>query len=162
MEVFVFNPRLQRETLQQFNERVQEFCLQHAVVQITPASIGSNLVLSLLMAEDLDQPGMPTFMPAIRPIKTDDADLEEQLSKFLEGERRKSTEDEPRIPSQLLIVERKDKADVGWAVMVILNGEADDEDEGDDGEEEPEPDDSAPTGPAVAFPLKVHNAEVVH
>lgn len=164
MEVFVFNPRKNRETLREFNARIQEFCLDNPVVGITPASLGSNLIISLLLADDLDQGGLPTYMPAVRSMKTDDIDLEEQLAAFLRGEREKNAQNDPRIPSQLVIVERKDKPEDGWAVLMIVNGEANDEDEGgggdsdggDEGDDQPSPD-----GPAVAFPTKVHDAEIV-
>ena len=145
MQVFVFNPSTQRETLQAFNARVREHCEQAGVVNITAQAMGNNLILRVLTGEDMEEAGgegvgAATLHPVVVKVSTknrDDAMLEEDLSGVVEAQEALDDEDNANVPFDLLMVDNKN-GDGGWAVFIIVNGFI--EGEGpDEGEGDPQP-----------------------
>lgn len=137
MEIFCFNPSTNRETLKEFNERVQEFCLEEGAVAITPSVFGKTLVLAITTVGDSPDAvgGMDTIMPAVLAVDSKDTDVEEQLGRLMQREREKATDEEPvREPTDLRVLQNGHDTMKGWAICVMVTGEirldSEDEDEG--------------------------------
>jgi len=154
MFTFVYQPKANRETLREFNARLQEFCSENPVVNIEALHIGDNLMLQGSTADDMDVDNVPTLTAVVRTIDPADADLEEQLDGLIAQEMAKhnpeSEEGDPNLPIRFAIVQTERRA---WAVLVCVNGVAEDEEEGGGGGEdggdggEPAP---VPAGPVAA------------
>ncbi len=150
MFIFVHHPA--RETLRDFNERLREFCSENAVIEIEAASFGPNLVIQGQLADDVDAQEVPTFTAAVRPIDPTATNLEELLDTVLEQEMAKHRPEdengEPNLPIKFIFCQGEKRS---WAVLLCINGTAEDSDDqggGDDpGEGEPTP---PPTTPASA------------
>jgi hypothetical protein len=146
MFTFVYHPKANRETLREFNARVQEFCAENPVVNIEALHIGDNLMLQGSTADDMDVDGVPTLTAVVRTIDQDDADLEEQLDGLIQQALQSHNEDpekgDPNVPVKFLVISADKRA---WVVMLCVNGVAEDGD--DDKGEEP----AAPTDPSLGF-----------
>ena len=150
MQPLVYNPKTKRESLQDFNARLQEFCAEVPVVSVNASTIGSALILSLLTADDAGHPGQATVTVVVRKVDSEAVDLEEHLIAMIEHAEELGTEEAPNEPVGLITVERKDKPGEGWAVLLCVNGEV-----GPPDGEELTPDDEVKTEiekePAVGF-----------
>lgn len=154
MFTFVYQPKANRETLREFNARVQEFCAENPVVNIEALHIGDNLMIQGTTADDMDVDNVPTLTAVVRTIDPSDSDLEEQLDGLIEQEMAKhapeSETGDPNLPVRFIVVQSERRA---WTILVCVNGVAEDEDddEGDgdkDGDDSPQP---AAGVPAAGF-----------
>jgi hypothetical protein len=145
MFTFVYQPKANRETLREFNARVQEFCSENPVVNIEALHIGDNLMLQGSTADDMDVDNVPTLTAVVRTIDPADSDLEEQLDGLIEQEMAKHNPDaengDPNLPIKFIVVQTERRS---WAVLICVNGVAEDEEDGGgdgggDGEGEPQP-----------------------
>lgn len=141
MFTFVFQPKANRETLREFNERVREYCVDNPVVSLDANEFGGNLILQGTTADDMDADGVPTFTATVRTINGDDTDLEEQLDGMIgqEMEKHKSDSDDsdPNLPVKFIIASGEKRS---WVVILCVNGVSEDgPEDGDDGEGTPEP-----------------------
>ena len=143
---FVFQPKINRENLRDFNRRLSEFCADNPVVSIEATSLGANLIIQGTTADDMDVDGVPTLTAVVRTIDQDDADLEEQLDGLIQQALQSHNEDpekgDPNVPVKFLVISADKRA---WVVMLCVNGVAEDGD--DDKGEEP----AAPTDPSLGF-----------
>jgi hypothetical protein len=152
MFVFVFQPKANRETLREFNARLQEFCADNPVVSIDACAFGPNLIIQGVTADDTDSENVPTFTAVVRTLEPDDTDLEEQLDGLIDQEKMKhdaaGEDGDPNLPMKVVVVETERRS---WAVLLCINGVAEDGgDEGDDDDDGPE--EVAPAGsPAAGF-----------
>ena len=151
MFTFVYQPKANRETLREFNARLQEFCSENPVVNIEALHIGDNLMLQGSTADDMDVDNVPTLTAVVRTIDPADSDLEEQLDGLIEQEMVKHNPEaengDPNLPIRFVLVQTERRS---WAILICVNGVAEDEgDEGDDGGDESEPK-PAPETPAAA------------
>ncbi len=149
MFVFVFQPKANRETLREFNERLREYCAEQPVVSLDAQSFGGNLIIQGTTADDMDVDGVPTFTATVRTINSEDNDLEEQLDGLIgqEMEKHKPEDDaegDPNLPVKIIIAAGEKRS---WAVVLCVNGIAEDDDQGGSGEDGDEP---QPVGPAPA------------
>jgi hypothetical protein len=150
MFTFVYQPKANRETLREFNARLQEFCSENAVVNIEALHVGDNLMLQGTTADDMDVDNVPTLTAVVRTIDPADSDLEEQLDGLIDQEMAKhdpeSEKGDPNLPIRFILVQTDRRA---WAILVCVNGVAEDEgdDGGDGGDGEGEP---QPAGPPAA------------
>ncbi len=151
--MIVFSFSRKRENLREFNTRVEEFCTENHVVGVQAQALGPALVLTLTCDEDLPEivDPLPTYIPVIIDVQGDNLALEEDLQKFVDREAAKDTEDNPRVPSTLVLVPRIDKSTEGWAVVLMITGEVDPDEGEDGGEDEPAPDDAPAEPVAPAF-----------
>lgn len=131
MDVFCYNPRKPRETLEAFNERLQTFCLDYPVVGINPQILGSQLIIALALAEDAAADDIGTLMPLVAEIESEDDRLEEYLTETKEMIEAAHQENDPRIPVDARIIYRQDNPSKGFAVFIICNGTATAESEED-------------------------------
>ncbi len=143
---FVFNPAAKRESLKEFTARVHEFCTENPVVNIAASSLGPSLVLTMMLAEEAAELGMPaqaTLMPYIDLVSGTDAMLEEVLERLQTKINADHKDDDMRVPIAQQLVARTDRPNDGWAVVIVVNGEVDDEGIAPgDGQDAP-PDDSS-------------------
>lgn len=147
MQPLVYNPKTKRESLQDFNARLQEYCAEVPVVSASASTVGSALILSLLTADDAGHPGQATLTVIVRKIDSEAVDLEESLTSMIEHAEKAATDEVPNDPVGMLTVERKDKPGEGWAVLLCVNGEVGPPEEG-----ELEPDDQVKEAvPVVGF-----------
>lgn len=149
MFTFVFQPRANRESLKEFNLRVQEFCAENPVVSIDATAFGPNLILQGATADDMDTEDVPTLTATTRTLSAEDADLEEQLDGLIAQETAKhhaaGEDGDPNLPVRFIIVQGEKRA---WVVLLCINGIAEDGENGGGeggGDEEP-----APVGPPPA------------
>lgn len=142
MFVFVFQPKANRETLREFNERLREYCAEQPVVSLDAQAFGGNLIIQGTTADDVDADNVPTFTAVVRTINSEENDLEEQLDGLIVQEMEKHKPDEadgdPNMPVKIIIAAGEKRS---WAVMLCVNGIAEDgEDEGGGGgDAEPQP-----------------------
>jgi hypothetical protein len=150
MFAFVFQPFANRETLRDFNARLREFCADNPVVSLDACSFGDNLIIQGVTADDTDAENVPTFTAVVRTINASDKDLEEQLDGLIGQEVEKHNPDpevgDPNLPVRFVVVNGEKRS---WVVLLCINGVAED-DEGDDGGGDAEPQPADPT-PAAGF-----------
>jgi len=174
MQVFVFNPRNQEETLRDFNQRLQEYCDAEEVVSIDCETIGSSLIITCVEADDINAPaGSPVLVATMRKIK-DGEDIESYLEGVLdkidESNEGISEDQSETVPIDIRICCRADKVSEGYAVIICVAGifiggeeEPQEGDGGPEGDDTP-PDDNTPSGYESEKPLgdiKEVQAEVV-
>jgi hypothetical protein len=161
MQPFCFNPSTNRETLRDFNERVQEFCLEQGAINVVAEAAGKYLILKIATLEDQELPdgvvpeGIPTVMPAVRMLDGKDADWEEQITALMEMEESKASEEDPiREVIDVRVVQNGFDVNKAWAIGIIVTGEIDpqtqdgEDDSGDGDDDGP----TAPTGPVLFQP----------
>lgn len=140
MIIFCFNPKHNRETLQEFNDRVQEYCLDEGAVALEASCSGGYLLLKVVTVNSapIEVPdGTPMIIPAVRKLNSDDKDWEEQLESFCQQEEGKATDEDPvRDVSDVKVVMNDRDPTKGWAVMTVIIGEVDMSPEGQQGEEQ--------------------------
>jgi len=159
MQPFCFNPSTNRETLRDFNERVQEYCLETCATNIVAQCSGKYLFLKVFTAEDLEEdqiiPGTPTVMPAVRMAEAKDAEWEEQLIALIEQEEGKATEEDPvRDVIDINILQNGHDSTKAWIIATIMTGELDGDvvpEEGEEGEQN-DPENDQPPGPDLSSP----------
>lgn len=123
MEVFAYDPRVNRETLASFNERVNEFCDDEAVIGVEASVIGSVLMLCMTTADDTEaMEGMPTVRIVLKPIDSKDADIEEQLGAHLRNIYATDMEEALNTPVGMKAIPRLDKPGEGWVMFTCING----------------------------------------
>lgn len=157
MNIFCFNPKHNRESLQEFNDRVQEFCLDSGAVGVEAMAVGGYLMLKVLTLDGMDgeiPEGMPTVMPSVRKMDADDKDWEEQIISFCEQEEAKATEDDPvREVADVKVISNEKDITKGWAILTVITGEVEQEElpvkEGEQEEEEQEPQEEQQTGGSI-------------
>lgn len=141
MNIFCFNPKHNRESLQEFNDRVQEFCLDSGAIGVEATAVGGYLMLKVLTLDGMDEipEGMPTVMPSVRKMDAEDKDWEEQLISFCEQEEEKATEDDPvREVADVKVISNEKDLTKGWAIITIITGEVEQEEAPVNGEGAPE------------------------
>lgn len=132
MEIFAYNPRKPRETLAQFNDRLQGFCLDHAVIGLNPQILGGQLLVSVTLADDANTADANTLMAMVMEIDSADEKLEEYLSEAKESIEQAHRDEDPRLPIDVRILPREDNPSGGYAIFFIVNGTVD---AGEDDEE---------------------------
>lgn len=173
MYVFSFNAKHNRESLREFNDRMQEYCLDSGVVSIVPSVVGGTLNLKVSTLDDMrDIPtpeqiaamppeqdvSIPTLLVSVRAMTTKDGDWEEQIASFIKQEEDKATEEEPiREVIDVTLMQNYEDPSKGWAIITVVTGDIDlreavqDEgDEGNDPEGDDENGDDQPTGPTAS------------
>ena len=87
METFVFNPKVGRETLASFNDRILDFARDEVVVGVAASVAGGSLVLGLTTASDIQAVrDTPCVFPSVFMIEdTEDPELEEKINEFVEA-----------------------------------------------------------------------------
>lgn len=149
MFTFVYQPKANRETLKEFNLRVQEFCAENPVVSIDATAFGTNLIIQGTTADDIDADDVPTLTATTRTLSADDADLEEQLDGLIAQETAKhhaaGEDGDPNLPVRFIVVQGDRRA---WVVLVCINGVA--EDGGDQGGGGGGAEEPVPVGPPPA------------
>ncbi len=158
MFTFVFQPKANRETLRDFNNRLREYCAETPVVSIDASAFGPNLIIQGTTADDVDAEGVPTFTAVVRTLDPLDNDIEEQLDGLIDQEFEKhpksdeeADEKDPNLPVKFVICSSEKRA---WAVLICINGEAEDDAGGDQGDEGGGPEDGTPVPvpvPAAGF-----------
>jgi hypothetical protein len=134
MEIFTYNAKKPRESLEDFNQRLREYCDDAPVVAIQPQVIGAQLVIPLTTADDVEaMPGAQTLMPHVVGLDGLDDMLEETLTDVLGEIEETDDEQDSKIPYQLVTMSRADLPSQGWGVFIMINGLVTaDEDEGPD------------------------------
>lgn len=131
MNIFCFNPKHNRESLQEFNDRVQEFCLDSGAVGVEAMAVGGYLLLKVVTLDGMDgeiPEGMPTVMPSVRKMDADDKDWEEQIMSFCKQEEEKATEDDPvREVADVKVISNEKDLTKGWAIITVITGEVEQE-----------------------------------
>lgn len=135
MFTFVFQPKTNRETLREFNERLHEYCAENPVTSVEATVFGTNLIIQGTVADDMDVDGVPTFTATVRTLDPDDVDLEEQLDGLIAQELAKHpTEDDdgddPNMPVKFIVASGEKRS---WVVLLCINGVAEDGDDDADG-----------------------------
>lgn len=84
MEIFVYNPKADRETLESFNNRVLSYSRDAVAVAVNPGKMGPGLTLSVFTAEELEVPaGTPCLFASVYHIEdVNDPELEEKINEF--------------------------------------------------------------------------------
>jgi hypothetical protein len=153
-EIYVFNPRANRETLKDFNERLKAFCDENPVIRVKAQVAGPNLVIQMLVADELstvapthgvaaidpESQAPSTLLPVVFSIDTDAKDLEEQMAgirdSFLKDFAKSKDAADGVWPMDFDVLVRGDKPEKGWVVMHGINGAVDLEDDAEEGAEE--------------------------
>jgi hypothetical protein len=133
MDHFVLNRNLQRESLDQFNARLREYCRDNAVVGAHCGVAGESLVVSLLTADmTAAEDGAPCVVPQILLLEdTSDAKLEETVNLLSQGVA-KAVEDEwhdaanpeeDPVPVATRLMPADVKGTMAWMVLEYMYGE---------------------------------------
>lgn len=130
MEVFTYNPKNQREPLEAFNERVANYCEEYPVVAIDVSMVGPTLLLSLTLADDVDQSGW-ALTAVTMEIDGNDKTVEDTLTSRLDSLSKRNKEDHMFQPVKAVAVSRSDLPSQGFVVFLIANGTCDEEPEDD-------------------------------
>mgnify|MGYP006295112173 CR=1 FL=1 len=125
MEIFCYNPRKPRESIDQFNDRIQSFCLDHAVIGMNPQILGGQLVVSITLADDADMADANTLMPLIMEVESTDESLEDFLTEAKVNIEQAHRDSDPRLPIDVRLLPREDSPSSGYAVFYIVNGSVD-------------------------------------
>ncbi len=124
MEVFTFNADQGNESIEEFNQRLSDFCGQEdaPIVGVVPSVVGGAIVVALVASEDISVQMTLALMPIVYPLTVNDMlDLENVLGNFME--RIRSDKVHPREPIELRVMEAKAASVVGYAVAVVCVGE---------------------------------------
>jgi hypothetical protein len=145
---FVYQPQANRESLRDFNARIGEFFSENAVINIEACAVGPNLMIQGQTADEMDLSGVPTYKAVVRSVDLASKEVEEEIDGMIDAEELKHNPDdengETNWPVKVIFVEKNDKS--MWAVLMVMNGVAEDDngpDEGDQGSDAPVP---APVG----------------
>src|SRR5574343_837227 len=123
MEIFAWNPDAGAETLDAFNQRLEDFCIANPVLQIVPSIIGGSIALSLTEAADADVNTLNCLVPVV--IFVPEAQmlaLEAHLGQCLQALKARDSEDEPFTPFQVTLHPATGGA---YAVVLVSAGELD-------------------------------------
>jgi len=135
VEIFVYNAARPREELASFNHRIEAFCRENMVIQARASMVGPSLMVALTLAEDMDLPIANTITATVRPVDGLADDLEDALTKALEGIAAEDTEGSPHIAYTVDTVFRTDFPVQGFALFHIVTGSVVSDDEGAEEEE---------------------------
>lgn len=130
MEIFVYNPAENRETLESFNKRVSDFCLKNPVSAIQPSVVGPSIILSVSKADDLGAIG-PCFSAEVHELEGSAKMLEEQLDDLKQQIASQHKHDDMRLPCSVVAIPRTDDPTIGYAVFLIVTGTIEEDDGGD-------------------------------
>jgi hypothetical protein len=130
MVTFCFNPSAKRESLKEFNDRVQEYCADNHVVEINAHAAGKYLCLNTVPVEedpewDYDDDGVcqprEVIIPVVLPLDSADDDWEEQLELMTQRENNKKGAGflKRKVVDQHIIQNGSDSAKA-WAVAIVV------------------------------------------
>lgn len=132
MEVFSYLPG-GPETIEAFNARVKEFCLDAAdtnpVIGVTQSGVGPALFLSLAQAEDTLPMGIIAYPVAVELPHGILGNLEAFIGDEIEKIQAEHTDAEERIPLEVRFV--TNPAGLGYAIIIVNIGMLDVGDEPD-------------------------------
>lgn len=124
MEIFIYNPDADRETLDSYNARLLEYSREALAVQAVPAKAGRGVSMSLLTADELEvPPGTACIFPAVFYIEdANDPLLEEKLNEFCsEVEKMEIDEAELAIVGSATV---DGDGDTAWYVILVAFAQA--------------------------------------
>jgi len=127
MEIFTFNADVGNESVDDFNQRLYDFCARPdaPVINIITAQFSGAVVLSLSTPEELPVQLPFMLVPAVRPISlVDMLTLETVLSDFAAKLSTEHSQDGDQIEAiEMRMVEAKGQKFVGYAVAILNYGE---------------------------------------
>lgn len=162
MITFCFNPSSKRESLKEFNDRLQEFCLDDGAITIKSYAVGKYVCLAVTTVEDLkvddvmeDDNGevipFPTIMPVVLGLSSEDGNWEEQIELLIEREKKKAAvDDDQRDLTDVMFLQNGHDPSKAWLIVFFTTGEIDPpefKEEGDDEGGDDEGGDEGPTQP---------------
>lgn len=148
MITFCFNPSSKRESLKEFNDRLQEFCLDDGAITIKSYAVGKYVCLAVSTVDDLkvddvalDDAGevipFPTIMPVVLGLSSEDGNWEEQIELLVEREKKKaSVENDQRDLIDVLFLQNGFDPSKAWLIVFFNTGEIDPPEFGEEGGEE--------------------------
>lgn len=133
MEIFAWNPVARSETLEGFNQRLEDFCLANPVLDITPSVLGRVIVLSLTEAADAELATAACLIPRVLWVPAEHLiTAETYLGQQLQVLKDRDTDDAPYIPFKLTL--HPAGADGAYAVVLVGGGELEIAGEGEGGD----------------------------
>jgi hypothetical protein len=139
MNLFTWNPGAQRESLDEFNTRVQGFCLEDgaAICKVDCGLVGNQIVLSLLDADDVpfETQGM-AVMPVVFLIRDPaSVTLEDEVNEVVAAIKAAHSEDDPRIPVGFQVLTTADNKRAYLVITVMVGEVSAADDSGEDDEQ---------------------------
>lgn len=133
MEVMVYNAVKPRESLQEFNDRLREYCEQYDVGLIEASVVGPSIVVSFTLAEELSTPIAHCLIPVIDTISGTDAMLEEVIGERLTPFIPDPADDDPDlVPTLFQVLPRMDVPTEGFTILRLIRDTIILEDEDDE------------------------------
>lgn len=121
MEIFAWSPDARSESLDAFNQRLEDFCLANPVLDITPSVVGSMIALSLTEAADAELESAACLIPRVLWVPPESMlAAEAYLGAQLQALKERDREDAPYIPFKMTLHPCGPGA---YAVVLVGGGE---------------------------------------